>query len=147
MGIDKCIPEGSPIAVIDGHVYQCGKCPAVIPWTDIPWDPPQWKAESHDYAKDYFCFASEAEMLAFVEARGLKVAAREGEAEHDRLFREARERILAVLDRELMPDRDWVVCGSDPDIGRQVSLIVDDAVRRCRLLPGWEEFMGDDEAF
>jgi hypothetical protein len=67
MGIDKSMHEGSPIVLIDGTVYQYGKMPEYIQWTDIKREREQWCIEHHSYAKDYRLFGSEQEMMDYID--------------------------------------------------------------------------------
>ena len=67
MGIDKSMHEDSPIVIIDGTVYQYGKLPDEIMWTDEKRERDTWSIEHHSYAKEYFLFYSEQEMQDFID--------------------------------------------------------------------------------
>lgn len=69
MGIDKSMHEESPVVVINGTVYQYGRTDNEL--FEARWgEPPphdEWLVEHHSYAKDYWCFHSEQEMLDFLD--------------------------------------------------------------------------------
>ena len=69
MGIDKSMSDESPIAIMDGIVWQYGRVPSDVyaSYGGDPTDHEEWLVEHHSYAKSYRCFHSEQEMQDFLD--------------------------------------------------------------------------------